>query len=160
HRRAGRTTHQRRRCVVARRMGWLHARRQADRRGRQVRRLCQHAAQCRAQRDVSRRPRASEAVMSALPIGPPVDATPAGKPDAVTLTGRFGRVEKLDAGRHGAALWVALRQHDALWTYMGYGPFADEAAFMAWLEQRPHLADPFSYAIIDVNGSAVGIATL
>src|SRR5262249_10335733 len=119
-----------------------------------------HAAQRRAQRVVPRRPRAPEAVMSELPVGPPVDATPAGKPDAVTLTGRFGRVEKLDAGRHGAALGVALRKHDALWTYMGYGPFADEAAFMAWLEQRPRLADPFSYAIIDANGSAVGIATL
>jgi RimJ/RimL family protein N-acetyltransferase len=98
--------------------------------------------------------------MAELPVGPPVDATPAGKPEAVTLTGRFGRVEKLDAGRHDAALWGALRRHDALWTYMGYGPFADEAAFLAWLEQRAGLADPFSYAVTDASGSAVGIATL
>src|SRR5262249_6865776 len=126
----------------------------------QVRRLCQHAAQRRAQRAVSRRPRASDAVMPELPIGPLVDATPAGKPDAVTLTGRTGRVERLDPGRHGAGLWAALQQHDALWTYMSYGPSRDEAAFLAWLEQRAGLADPFYYAVVDADGSAVGITTL
>ncbi len=43
---------------------------------------------------------------------------------------------------------------------MGYGPFADEAAFRDWLASRPALEDPYSYAIIDAGGRAVGIATL
>jgi RimJ/RimL family protein N-acetyltransferase len=43
---------------------------------------------------------------------------------------------------------------------MAYGPFADEPAFAAWLAERPALEDPYSYAIIDAQGRAVGIATL
>jgi hypothetical protein len=58
------------------------------------------------------------------PVGPPVDAAPAARPAAVSLAGCFGRVEKLDAARHGAGLWQALRGHDRLWTYMFHGPFA------------------------------------
>jgi RimJ/RimL family protein N-acetyltransferase len=94
------------------------------------------------------------------PIGPEVDPRPAKRPEAVVLEGRFGRVEKLDAARHGAALWQAVRGHDALWTYMFYGPFADETEFAAWLEQRAALNDPFSYAIVDARGEAQGIAAL
>jgi RimJ/RimL family protein N-acetyltransferase len=93
-------------------------------------------------------------------LGPDVDAAPARRPEAVTLGGRFGHVEKLDPGRHGVALWQALRHHDALWTYMAYGPFDDQETFLAWVEQRAGLADPFSYAIVDGRGHAVGIATL
>jgi RimJ/RimL family protein N-acetyltransferase len=97
---------------------------------------------------------------SGLPVGLPVDATPAQKPGPVVLEGRYGRVEKLDAARHGDALWEAVKGHDALWPYMAYGPFADESAFASWLAERPKLADPYSYAILDPNGRAVGIATL
>jgi len=97
---------------------------------------------------------------SGRPVGVKVDATPARGPDAVVLEGRFGRVEKLDAGRHGAALWRALNGENATWAYMGYGPFADEAAFAAWLAERPKLEDPYSYAIVAPDGRAIGIATL
>ena len=95
------------------------------------------------------------------PIGLRVDTTPAGRPAAVVLEGRFGRAEKLDPARHGADLWDAVRGHDALWTYMSYGPFADAAAFSAWLAERAKLEDPFSYVAVErVGGRAVGIATL
>ena len=94
------------------------------------------------------------------PVGPEVDATPARRPEALRLTGRFGSIGKLDPGRHGAALWRALHGHDDLWTYMAYGPFADEGAFLAWLDQRADLADPFSYAVVDTRGDATGIVTL
>jgi len=97
---------------------------------------------------------------SGLPVGLPVDTTPAPRPGPVVLEGRYGRIEKLDAARDGASLWQAVKGQDALWPYMGYGPFADEAAFAAWLAERPNLEDPYSYAIIDTQGRAVGIATL
>ena len=84
-----------------------------------------------------------------LPIGPLVDATPAERPGPVVLQGRFCRVETLDPARHGDDLWAAVAGDDRLWTYMAYGPFADRAAFMAWLEERPKLSDPFSYAVVD-----------
>ncbi|HKC33305.1 MAG TPA: GNAT family protein [Xanthobacteraceae bacterium] len=95
-----------------------------------------------------------------LPIGPPVDATPACRPEAVSLAGRFGSVERLDVARHGDSLWEALSGHDRLWTYMSYGPLADRTAFLGWLEERQALADPFYYAVVDRSRRAVGLQTL
>ena len=96
-----------------------------------------------------------------LPVGPVVDpATPGPRPGPVTLEGRFGRVERL-AQHHDAALWEAVKDDDRLWTYMSsYGPFADFAAFSAWIGSRPPLDDPYSYAVVEPSGRAVGIATL
>jgi len=98
--------------------------------------------------------------LSGLPVGLAVDTAPARKPAPVVLEGRYGRIEKLDAARDGASLWQAVKGQDALWPYMAYGPFADEATFATWLAERPTLADPYSYAIIDAQNRAVGIATL
>ncbi|HXW27034.1 MAG TPA: GNAT family N-acetyltransferase [Xanthobacteraceae bacterium] len=96
---------------------------------------------------------------SGRPVGRKVDATPAQRPGPVVLEGRFGQVEKLD-GRHGAALWQAVKDNNATWAYMAYGPFADETAFATWLAGRVKLDDPYSYAVIEPSGRAVGIATL
>ncbi len=94
------------------------------------------------------------------PVGLPVDATPARTPEPVTLEGRYGRVEKLEA-RQGADLWRAYAGHDHIWTYLAhYGPFPDQGAFAQWLASRLPLEDPYSYAIVDRAGRAVGIATL
>src|SRR5205823_5257431 len=93
------------------------------------------------------------------PVGAPVDATPAQRPSPVTLAGRYGRIERL-AQHHDATLWNAVKGHDHIWTYMSYGPLADIAAFSEWLAGRVKLEDPYSYAIIDRSGQAVGIATL
>ena len=97
---------------------------------------------------------------SGAPVGKPVNTWPASPPGEVRLIGRYGSIEKLDAERHGDDLWRAVKDDLSLWPYMGYGPFDDEAAFKAWLAERPSLADPYSYAIIDNEHRAVGIATL
>ena len=95
------------------------------------------------------------------PVGLPIDTAPAMLPGPVTLEGRFGRVERLDADRHGAALWEAVKGHDHIWTYLSaYGPFADNATFSGWLASRVALADPYSYAIVEPSGRAVGLSTL
>ena len=95
------------------------------------------------------------------PVGPAVDdPSPGPPPGPVTLPGRYGSVEKLDAARHGAALWEALRGHD-VWTYMSsYGPFPDGGAFARWLAERETLQDPYYYAVVDAAGRAVGVSTL
>jgi RimJ/RimL family protein N-acetyltransferase len=94
------------------------------------------------------------------PVGLPVDTTPARRPGPVTLAGRYGRVEKL-AIHHAADLWRAYAGHDQIWTYLStYGPFAEERAFQDWIESRLALQDPYSYAIVDRSGRALGIATL
>ena len=92
-------------------------------------------------------------------VGPPVDATPARRPGDVTLDGRFGRVERL-AMRHAASLWNALREHDHTWVYIPDGPFANEAAFLVWLDSRISRDDPYCYAIVDPQGRALGISAL
>ena len=94
------------------------------------------------------------------PIGVAVDDRPAQRPGPVTLQGRYGRVEKLQAS-HAASLWDAVKGHDAIWTYMSrYGPFADADEFSAWVAQRAALDDPYAYAIVDRDNRALGIATL
>ena len=98
--------------------------------------------------------------MTEQPIGPPVDTAPAQKPGPVTLTGRFGQVTKLDAARHADDLWAAVKDDDTIWTYLAYGPFSDAATFRGWVAEREKLADPYSYAVVNGNGHAVGIATL
>jgi RimJ/RimL family protein N-acetyltransferase len=95
-----------------------------------------------------------------LPVGLPVDPTPAQVPGPVTLQGRYGRVERLRP-EHDAPLWKAVERHDDIWTYMStYGPFSNFASFSAWVADRVQLEDPYSYALVDPSGQAVGIATL
>jgi RimJ/RimL family protein N-acetyltransferase len=94
------------------------------------------------------------------PVGREIDARPAEWPGAVTLTGRYGAVERLQPAKHGASLWAAVRGHDRLWTYMAYGPFADEGAFADWIASREGLTDPYYYAVVTPDGRAVGLATL
>jgi RimJ/RimL family protein N-acetyltransferase len=98
--------------------------------------------------------------MSALPLGPLVDPTPAQRPGPVVLEGRHGRLEKLGPP-HAGDLWSVVQGHDHVWTYMSsYGPFPDATAFTEWVGQRAALADPYSYAVIGPSERAIGIATL
>jgi RimJ/RimL family protein N-acetyltransferase len=94
------------------------------------------------------------------PVGSLVHPTPAREPKSVVLNGRFGRLEKLDAARHAADLWQAVKGHDQIWTYMAYGPFADPEAFALWLKARAGITDPFSYVIVDKSGRAAGLIAL
>jgi RimJ/RimL family protein N-acetyltransferase len=89
-----------------------------------------------------------------------VDSTPAGVPQPVTLSGRFGTVERLDAARHGADFWRAIAGHDALWAYLPDGPYADEAGFAHWLKAREQDAKRYCYAAVDRNGRTVGVMSL
>jgi len=94
------------------------------------------------------------------PIGALVDGRPAKPPGPVTLSGRYGRVEKLTSA-HAVTLWNAVKDDDTMWTYMSqYGPFADAGEFSNWVAQRATLKDPYSYAVVDAANRALGIATL
>src|SRR5262249_61876399 len=72
---------------------------------------------------------------------------------------RHGHIELL-AQRHVVALLKSVQVHDHIWTYMSYGPLSDFAAFSEWIAGRVKLDDPYSYAIFERSGQAVGIATL
>lgn len=81
------------------------------------------------------------------------------------LSGWGCRLEPLDPERHGPALWQAFgTDSGAMWTYLTSGPFADEAAMQAWLQQCVTKADPQFYAIVDAktdadSGKALGLAS-
>jgi RimJ/RimL family protein N-acetyltransferase len=93
-------------------------------------------------------------------VGLAVDAAPARRPEAVTLPGRFGRIEKLSAA-HAADLWAAGIGEDRIWTYVSSsGPFADASAYRDWVASRLMVPDPLFYAIVDNDGRAVGTITL
>jgi len=104
--------------------------------------------------------RAVKSNFSEQAVGAPVDAMPAQRPGAVTLAGRFGRVERLDPARHAADLWKAFGGDERLWTYMFYGPFADAGAFSKFLEKIAALENQIYYAIIDREQRAAGWASL
>jgi RimJ/RimL family protein N-acetyltransferase len=73
------------------------------------------------------------------------------------------RLEPVDVAAHGASLYRlshARPEDAAIWTYLAYGPFADQGAFAAWLEERARSEDPLFFAIVDLaSGAASGMAS-
>jgi len=92
-----------------------------------------------------------------------IDPTPAPRPERITLHGRYARIVPLDPASHGNALFARTcgPAHDALWTYLFDGPYADRATFDRDLRAKAESPDPFHYAIVDtVSDEAVGTAAL
>lgn len=81
-------------------------------------------------------------------------------PGPVALEGRYARVEPL-LPAHAPALFAANRTDDAIWDYLPYGPFADEAAYGAWVERMSGSVDPLFFTVIDrERGMPGGVASL
>jgi RimJ/RimL family protein N-acetyltransferase len=100
--------------------------------------------------------------MSNRPIGPIVDPLPSGAaPDLRPLHGRWMRLDPLSLAHHGVALWNSFAGQDPggdIWTYMPYGPFADEAGFLDWLKAREAARDPWFYTFVKRDtGEALGM---
>jgi RimJ/RimL family protein N-acetyltransferase len=83
----------------------------------------------------------------------PVDPLPlALLPRRSTIEGRYCIVEPLRPHVHGDDLYEASHTGEgceAIWTYLPYGPFADQHAFGNWLRTLSASADPLFYAIRD-----------
>ena len=99
-----------------------------------------------------------------LPVGAPVEPLPSGRaPERRVLEGAYVRLEPVNVAAHAASLYALshARPEDAvLWTYMAYGPFADQAAFEGWLAERARSDDPLFFAIVDLaSGAASGMAS-
>lgn len=95
-----------------------------------------------------------------LQFGNIVGTSPALLPGSLLLQGRFGRMEKLEAGKHGASLWQAIRGHDDIWDYMKAGPFLKEDEFASHLQKVALEAYPFAYTVVDPKGAAKGVICL
>jgi RimJ/RimL family protein N-acetyltransferase len=94
--------------------------------------------------------------MSDRPVGPLVDASPRPLPARVTIRGRHAVLESLHR-RHAPELWQAAQgaAADPSWDYMGYGPFAAEAAMTAFVADMAAQHDPMAWAIRPVTTGVV-----
>ena len=95
--------------------------------------------------------------MSDRPIGPEVDTTPRPLPARVPIRGQHVALEPLHR-RHGPELWQAAQAPGAAasWDYLGYGPFASEAAMTAFVADFAANHDPMAWAVRPI---ATGVAT-
>jgi RimJ/RimL family protein N-acetyltransferase len=87
---------------------------------------------------------------------------PARVPARSAIDGDLVRLEVLDPERHAVSLFTSSHVPGAedLWQHLPYGPFADQAEFTAWLEQRAASIDPLFYAVVDWESMrALGMAS-
>lgn len=83
-------------------------------------------------------------------------------PRGAVMTGRFCRLEPIDADLHTADLFNAFgKDQDARnWTYLPYGPFRSEAELRGWIDSTCLGDDPCFFAVIDLaSGKAAGVAS-
>ncbi len=96
-----------------------------------------------------------------LPVGEPVDATPARPPARRPLEGRYVTVRPLDPTADVGPLWDASHDGTAeasrLWTYM-YEPFVDRAAMGGWLDGCARSDDPLFLTVVSHRAGPVGMA--
>jgi RimJ/RimL family protein N-acetyltransferase/glutaredoxin len=96
-----------------------------------------------------------------LPIGAAVPGwTPRPRPPRAPMTGRYCRIEPLDAVRHARELHEAngFDRAGSMWTYLLSGPFASGAEYRAWLDERQSSDDPLFFAFLDAaSGRAIGL---
>ncbi len=95
------------------------------------------------------------------PIGPDIGSwTPPGPPLATTLEGRWARLERLDVGRHLPDLWLQFSadEEGRMWTYLPFGPFADQAELTAAIARLDTERDLRFYAVVDrADDAALGL---
>lgn len=70
-------------------------------------------------------------------------------PDTASISGRTIDLERLDPARHGDDLWRAIGSDSSLWQDVPPGPFADQAAFAAWLAERAVRPDQALFALVE-----------
>lgn len=94
------------------------------------------------------------------PVGDAVKPLPTGAaPDGRVLHGQYVTLEPVSAAKHGSSLYQSFATSDpegAVWTYMGYGPFAGEDAFLAWLRSKETSKDPCFYAFVPTSTGKAG----
>ncbi|HVS47912.1 MAG TPA: GNAT family protein [Candidatus Dormibacteraeota bacterium] len=91
---------------------------------------------------------------------PELDWKSARLPQRVPLQGNTVVLEPVDPPRHATELFSSSKDAPELWKHLAYGPFANQAEFTSWLEDRSATEDPLFYAIIDrESGGARGMAS-
>ena len=97
------------------------------------------------------------------PIGDALPDYRAGEaPSIDCLQGRYCRLEKLDAKRHGNDLYEVYGPEapKPSFTYLSLNPVADRAELETLLKRMEESTDPYYLAVIDQDGRAVGTLAL
>ena len=97
------------------------------------------------------------------PIGDALPDYCAGEtPSVDCLQGRYCRLEKLDAERHGNDLYEVYGPEapEPSFTYLSLNPVADRAELETLLKRMEESTDPYYLAVIDQDGRAVGTLAL
>ena len=97
------------------------------------------------------------------PIGDALPDYRAGEtPSIDCLQGRYCRLEKLDAKRHGDDLYEVYGPEapEQSFTYLSLNPVADRAELETLLKRMEESTDPYYLAVIDQDGRAVGTLAL
>jgi RimJ/RimL family protein N-acetyltransferase len=97
--------------------------------------------------------------LTGLPVGDPVPTVePVGEPAAM-IEGGDVTLRSPDPGDAAALFPDTHGEHEAVWTYMGYGPFSDAAAMSDWIASTVGSDDP-RWWTADVESGPVGMAAL
>lgn len=95
-------------------------------------------------------------------LGEPVGQLPPSAPARSEIRGRglilrrpdpVGDVSDLYSATHGAP------EREAVWEYMGYGPWSDEFQMAGWMASTLDSADPFWW-VVESEGHPVGMAAV
>ncbi len=78
------------------------------------------------------------------------------RPARAPLSGRYAQLEPLDPAAHAQQLFAAYSEDDAVWDYLPYGPFANEADFTRWLHGMAAGSDPIFFAVRDLDTGLIG----
>lgn len=87
-----------------------------------------------------------------LPIGSPVPPTEPRAPSRAPLTGTHVHLRPIEPTADTAPLFSCSHgtpKHDALWTYLPYGPFPDAETMQGWLVERAASPDPMWFTVVD-----------
>ena len=81
-------------------------------------------------------------------------------PQRVSLEGVTVVLQPVDPAQHAKSLFSSSKGAPELWNHLAYGPFANQASFTRWLEDRAATDDPLFYALVDrADGAARGMAS-
>src|ERR1700730_11308135 len=85
-------------------------------------------------------------------------------PSRIALEGAEVRLEPVNPGIHGRALYAAGHDSEAalhVWDYLAIGPYPNEDAFLAYLRDCAAGHDPLHFAICERDGGrAAGMASI
>ncbi|MEJ2021118.1 MAG: GNAT family protein [Maritimibacter sp.] len=86
--------------------------------------------------------------------------TPPPRPTGEVMSGRYVRLEPLDADAHAAELFKANSASDVIWDWLPYGPFASASSYHRWVREHMGKDDPVFYAIRNLDsGHCEGVAS-